>query len=573
MMKMINYLLTMVLFISVSFNTAYGQLQESLDQEGQNPYAVGTYESAGIYWTTPENDACAIRYRQADENVWTQGLDLTYDDRDNQYRGSIIGLQPGTEYEVELSTSSEQTHFTFRTRNDQFPIGHTTVLPEGVSEEPIIVNESGSPEAYHLITVPEGTKSVLNMKNVHDYGIEIDADYVIVRGVEIRNAKIHGILIRSNRQDIVIENSHITFWGRIGGPRTYGNLEGGMDSAIWAEEGAMNITIQRNLLKDPRGGSNDWTTGHPTGPQGISFIESRGGHVIRYNEIVSTEGHGFNDGIGGGRNYSFVGNMNRDSDIYGNIIQNVWDDAIESEGANMNVRIWGNYLDKYFIGIATAATSKGPIYMFRNVLGESRIGHRNSRGGTLFKSGEREPYAGGRRYYFHNTSLQPNGAVHAFSGHVHPNSVTRNNIFDVTGRLATNQQKEPESDYDYDYFSGTTMGTAQQENGISGSFTPAGTGLYISSPNLEFYLRSTINSIIWGSEPYEFGDQSVNITDPVVQIKNPLRDGGAVLPGFNDDYKGDGPDLGAFEFGAPPLEFGRRAYLEYNEGWAPWELY
>jgi hypothetical protein len=44
-----------------------------------------------------------------------------------------------------------------------------------------------------------------------------------------------------------------------------------------------------------------------------------------------------------------------------------------------------------------------------------------------------------------------------------------------------------------------------------------------------------------------------------------LRDSGALLPGFNDDYKGAGPDLGAFEFGALPLEFGRRAYLKYNE--------
>ncbi|MGM0506534.1 MAG: right-handed parallel beta-helix repeat-containing protein [Bacteroidota bacterium] len=537
-----------------------------------NPYVVSTFESAGIYWVTSEAESSEVRYREAGQRSWNQGLDLVYDPRDEQFRGSIVGLEPDTEYEVELSTSEDQASITFRTRNDDFPIGQTTVLPDSVSEQPVRITRSGSPDAYHLVTVPEGSKSVLNMRN-HDYGIEIDADYVIVRGVEIRNARIHGILIKEGRRDIVIENSHITFWGRIGGPRTYGNLEGGMDSAIWAEEGARNITIQRNLLRDPRGAANDWTTGHPTGPQGISFVQSGGGHVIRYNEISSTDGHGFNDGIGGGQNYSFVGNMYRDSDIYGNLIRNVWDDAIESEGSNMNVRIWGNYIEKYFVGVATAATTKGPIYMFRNVFAESRIGQRNSRGGMVFKTGEREPYAGGRRYYFHNTALQPNGALHAFSSHVHPNSVTRNNIFDVPGRLATDRESEPESDYDYDYFSGTTRGTAQQENGYGGSFTPAGTDLYIPSPNLEFYLSSTIKSIIWGSESFEFGDQTVNITDPVVQIKNPLRDGGTILPGFNDGYRGEGPDLGAFEFGAPPLEFGRRAYLEHDEGWAPWERY
>jgi hypothetical protein len=132
---------------------------------------------------------------------------------------------------------------------------------------------------------------------MYDYGIDINADYVIIRGVEIRDAGIHGIIIRQGRHDIVIENSHIRFWGRIGGPWGSGNFDGDMDSGIFAEIGTKNITIQRNLIEDPRGAANDWATGHPAGPQGISFIESAGGHVIRYNEITSTETHGFNDGI------------------------------------------------------------------------------------------------------------------------------------------------------------------------------------------------------------------------------------------------------------------------------------
>jgi len=44
-----------------------------------------------------------------------------------------------------------------------------------------------------------------------------------------------------------------------------------------------------------------------------------------------------------------------------------------------------------------------------------------------------------------------------------------------------------------------------------------------------------------------------------------------VLPGFNDDFTGKAPDLGAFEVGHPPLQFGRRAYRRYDEGWAAWE--
>src|SRR5690606_1183882 len=146
------------------------------------------------------------------------------------------------------------------TRSDHFPIGKTTLLPEGESDKTIVITESGSPNAYHLVTVPIDSRSVVNIKNVYDYGIEIDADYVIVRGLEIRNAKIHGIRINRDRHDIVIEQCYITFWGRIGGPITYGNLEGSTDSGIYAEKGTWNLTIQRNLLEDPRGASNDWET-------------------------------------------------------------------------------------------------------------------------------------------------------------------------------------------------------------------------------------------------------------------------------------------------------------------------
>ena len=159
-----------------------------------------------------------------------------------------------------------------------------------------------------------------------------------------------------------------------------------------------------------------------------------------------------------------------------------------------------------------------------------------------------------------------------FSSHVNPNCVTRNNIFDVPGRLATDNEKEPASDYDFDYFSGNTRGkTAIEEHGIKFSTTPAGTRLFITSWDLVFFPRATINSIKWGKYPFEFGERKTEITDPVVWIKNPLIDSGALLPGFNDDFKGAAPDLGAFETGNPPLEFGRRAYLKYDEGRCPWE--
>ena len=163
------------------------------------------------------------------------------------------------------------------------------------------------------------------------------------------------------------------------------------------------------------------------------------------------------------------------------------------------------------------------------------------------------------------------GASHGFSGHGISNTVTRNNIFDVPGRLAADRETVDNSDYDYDYFSGLSSGVAKEKNGIKFGTTPSATRLYRTSYSLEYFPRSRINSIVWGRKPYQFGDVQRNITDPVVQIRNPLIDGGIEIPGFNDDFKGDAPDLGAFEVGAAPLEFGRRAYLVHDEGWSAWE--
>lgn len=550
---------------------AFGQ---GLPAGNSNVKAVTTFECAGIYWKSPESDRCSVRYRELKSTTWLNAMDLVYDARDGEYRGSIVNLKPDTRYEAELANGSSKSHIAFRTRNDDFPVGKTTVISPGETDKPVVITESGSPDGYHIITVNNGSKSTLNLENAFDFGIEIDADYVIIRGVEIRNAAIHGIIIRKNRHDIVIEQCHITFWGRIGGPVTYGNLEGGYDSGIYAEDSTFNLTIQRNLIEDPRGASNDWEEGHPDGPQGISVFQSLGGNVIRYNEIVSSEDHGFNDGIGGGENYSFTGNMNRDSDIYGNIIRNVWDDAIESEGGNMNVRIWGNYIHYFFNGIATASTSKGPVYIFRNISGESRTGHRNNVGGAFIKTGETEEFGGGRRFILHNTILQPGGVSDVFTSHVNPNCVTRNNIFDVIGRLATDREKKPASDYDYDYFSGETKGSSAKEiHSIKFNQTPSGTRLFVPSYSLEFYLKSSVNSIKWGAFRYQLGEREVEITDPVVWIPNPLIDAGITIAGFNDGYVGKAPDIGAFETGLAPLQFGRRAYRNHNDERAPWELY
>ncbi|MHC4546900.1 MAG: hypothetical protein ACYSYL_20690 [Planctomycetota bacterium] len=140
----------------------------------------------------------------------------------------------------------------------------------------------------------------------------------------------------------------------------------------------------------------------------------------------------------------------------------------------------------------------------------------------MIKVGQRDKFGGGRKFVFHNTAIQPKGAFHVFSGHVNPNTVTRNNIFDcptaiqpkgafhvfsghvnpntVTrnnifdcpGRLTSSRPVETDCDFDYDLFTGMDRGIAKERHGIRGK--PS----FIKSYSLEFYPSSTTTKIKWG---------------------------------------------------------------------------
>lgn len=527
--------------------------------------AVATFESIGVYWSQADAGAAAVRYREAGKAEWREAYPPVYDPRLKEYRGSLVGLTTDTVYEIRIEAGGERAELKSRTRSEEFPIGTTTHLPGGVAGETLTIREGGTEKGWRLITPEPGRKWVSDVFNLAEHNIVVEADYVILRGLELRGAAQHAVLLKPGVQNVVIEDCHITGWGRIGGARVWGIFHGS-DSAVYAQAGAGRLVIQRNLIEYPRGGANDWESGHPDGPQGISLINSNGGNVIRYNTIRSTEDHGYNDGIGGGSNFSFEGSPNRDSDIYGNIVSHCWDDAIESEGANANVRIWSNYIHHTFTHVATAATAMGPLYVFRNVFGSSRITHQDSSGGTMIKTGGREAVVNGEkvstllgyRFIFHNTALQPGGALDVFSGHELHNAVTRNNIFYARGRTYPQQRPGPANDF---------------QNDLTGGYLGGGfvSSMFLSSERLEWFLAPGMNRIRWGRVEYIRGGKTVAITDPMEQGPNPALDKGVRLPGFNDDFTGAGPDIGAFESGRPALLFGREMAPGFKR--APWELY
>lgn len=529
--------------------------------DGQ-PQAVPTFQCAGLYWSPEGGSAenvCHARYRRAGEESWKEALPLWFDGRSSgdlpaehrrQYRGSLVNLTPGTEYEVELSLEETGRRSSLRVRTwaETFPVGETVVVHD--SDSPLTVNTSGTPAGYTLYThSPDSKTAAVDVANRHAQCVEVRASNVILRGLTLKGAAEHGIRLFEGCHDIIIEDCDISGWGRIAEDGWGRDL----DSAVYSHAGDLaRVIMQRNHIHHPRSDSNNWKEtrpgpgkrepDHPEGPQAVYFEDSRGNHVFRYNTIWSDDDHQYNDIFGGGSNFSFRGFPNRDSDIYGNRLSHCWDDAVESEGANCNVRIWGNYTTECFVSVACASTSIGPLYVWRNVTDVMREAPGVWSSGFLKTS---DKTGGGRIFVFHNAILQPArpgggasdtaGARQGLGwGGPMVNVTSRNNILNVRENAIRKQTDDPLGDYDYDLFTGQSRILDQREkHGIRGE------PIYVEGSGMQD-----------GKGRFQLSP------------KSPGYDAGVRLPNFNDDYTGQAPDIGAHEANTPAMEFGVDAHRQ-----------
>jgi len=502
--------------------------------------AVATYESVGLYWQSPGGSTgCEVKYRKAGDTAWAPGLAMWYDARDAQCRGSLVSLAPNTYYQVEFNLPGQAANrgLVFKTWANQMPVARTVTVASGSNT--FNVAESGTAAGY---VVYDGKGATLDAANGKTNNVTINASYVIVRGLTLKGAIQDAIRISPDVHDVIIEDNDISGWGRT----RDGTWATDMDSGIRAycnTPTLPRVTIQRNKIHDPRYSANSWSDGHPAGPQAVTISHCAGQLVIRHNEMYSTNGKYFNDVIGGEDNFTKGGFPNADSDIYGNRISHGWDDGIEAEGANENVRIWGNYIDRTAIGIATTVTSIGPAYIFRNVWNRAQMYAKVSSldlddRQPFFKSGSDASLGNGRRYVLHNTMLQAtqSGLTNGLGGgfgmggtgaaQLVNNTFSKNNVFHLwkPGKGAF-YQTGTGNEFAADLYNGTS-GSATEVGGISG------TPVYVSGHG-------------WTSEAN--GNYQLAAGSPgfgkAVKVAN-----------FNDGIAT--PDVGAHQSGSTAMKFG-----------------
>jgi PKD repeat protein len=598
--------------------------------------AISTFHSVGLYWS-PQGKATTVtaevRYKPQGESTYKRGLDLWYDFRNingqgGEYRGSLVHLQPGITYDIELKLSSGLTrNFTAATWSEtvtETVIDVNTRLPTSGYRRLSLQgpNDSGAPGNWKVYTAPAGSNTIDQSGfpngdgtlNDNDNCINLqDVSYVIIRGLNLVGCTRSAInVFRSHH--IIIEKNDISGWGRLrpdGKPQQNGAVHCNESTTATASK-SNQLIIQDNIFHSPRHNSTTWGPNniHPEGALAVSLGNCGSNHVIRYNDVLGAEGNYFMDAFGGAENFANDqpdpdqpeiikggGFPWADSDIYGNRIERVYDDAIEAEGDNRNVRIWENYVDRVFVVMGNAATAKGPLYVWRNVSnimgGTNKLpicpgftGNRcpagtplaapddEHRGPFVKGGGQTTTYRGGRAYYFHNTLLQPPaekcggsnlpcGGGWAFEGvETLYNFISLNNIWQIHKPQQINGEwKFSAVQAHCNISDGNNQTTCLLSHDLfNGGVISNGTLPSIASTSPSAW-RDTTPAYAASGNAYP-GDAAMPAQgngwsgDFQLQENTDGHGDALVLFNFNDQHAS--PDVGAHQSGTPRMKFGRR---------------
>jgi hypothetical protein len=276
------------------------------------------------------------------------------------------------------------------------------------------------------------------------------------------------------------------------------------------------------------------------GIEGINAVSVSGaGHVIAWNHI-----RGVGDGVHG----TGHGRLSA-SDFHDNDIEVCTDDGIEADYSDTNVRVFRNRITNCFVGVSAQPVHGGPLYVFRNAmvnLEYSPVKLHNDTAGVLI---------------IHNTSVRAGRPfVIDPAGETVNDVVSRNNLFvGTTGPALSSTGKMIRCDFDGDGFAwevgpfalwnGRTYATpeAARASGFlyrrQGAVPLAARRLFASGLRPSPDFRTAL--------PREANDLRLASGSPAVAR-------GVVVPNFSDGFAGRAPDLGCCESGKPLPRYGPR---------------
>ena len=351
---------------------------------------VPTYVSCSMCWGV-KGEVAGLRldYRAVGSDDWrTAEKPMYFDDAEN-YRGSIFDLDEDTDYEARLVADGETLAAgTFRTWRSDVPVAKTIELDSATTNYPIVISDHGASDGWIRYTAKPGT--VLGSDAITNSAIIVvrDAENVILDGLVVQGGgggRNSAVFVEKSK-GVRIRNCEIFGFGRVGrqvftdkargffyeNPKGLSDPDPGRainwDAGVMIYPETEEVTVERCYIHDPRGRSNAWYYSHPAGMQGIFVYRANGSIVLRWNDIVGSDLHRWNDAIEGCDNFRADGGFNRDSDIYGNFCIYANDDCIELDGGQQNVRCFRNRFEASFTDVSIQGCMVSPVYLYENLL-------------------------------------------------------------------------------------------------------------------------------------------------------------------------------------------------------------
>lgn len=540
-----------------------------------------TLSCIGAYWIVGGDDnrnaQVKVEYRQAGQGQWLRGPDMFRVEKKKSqparfasqlkvpsdawlFAGSVLAVESGKDYEMRLTLSDPDggaAQKTIRCATKAEPVvskdwPRLHVVPgkgggSGTAADPfkgvagalkaarppvVIAMHAGTYEAFEaelkgsegqpIVIAAAGDGEVVVDAKGKSRGIGLnDSTHVWVEGLTVRGAE-YGI-VANGASNIVVRRCRV--------------LE--CRSGIWAAGKKSGVQAGFIVCDNLLTGTHSWDQ-----ERGAAGDEHRGinlagmGHSICYNRVS-----GFKDGID-----VWPSARTEAIDINNNDVSDCQDDGSEMDYSERNTRNFCNRYVNVFQGISIQPVYGGPVYVVRNVLynvAKEPFKMHNMPSGGLF---------------IHNTVVKSGPPLMVWTSDPIHNIVLRNNLFIGTeAEVACDfEPKMKDCDFDYDGYGGgpwraflqwsgasyPTIAEAQARSGIYKHLT-----LIDSAKVFASGLRAPETADKW-QDPRKIDVRLAAGSDAI--------DAGTPIAGFNDGFAGKAPDLGAYEAGAPAVQYGPR---------------
>jgi hypothetical protein len=561
---------------------------ENASAPGEIQQEPATLHCLAVRWPVKGDDnpnaTIGVQYRKAGDAAWKQGFPLfrtirsaTREQRGQWsfqgippdrlpggwiFAGSVVDLEPQTEYEVKLSLKDPDGGDAGKVLKMK-TIGEPRE-PPGMRVRHVVPEDGGPADAI------KGLPAAVAAMEPGDLFLVHKGRYLIQGALELKKSGQPGkpIIFRGagDGEAVVDGGGDDTTKGRLISANGIKHiwLEGltiqGRQYAIVAHEGSNWVIRRCKFQKMEKGftahnGGYNVSRGHfisdnvfigPTTWPRTRGIEgpcatymSGSGHVVCYNRMQN-----LGDGIHG------TGHGNWSAcDIHNNDVHICTDDGFEADYGETNIRVFRNRIVNVAHGITAQPAQGGPLYFFRNFIYNATYSPfklHNDTCGVLI---------------FHNTCLR-NGPCFIIqpSTETVTEVRTRNNLFLGTrGSALPTTGRMINCDFDNDGFGGFTGAFAvwNRKTYRTAADAKAAGIIYREHGAILLDPKACFAS---GLVPPANPDTTFKGEELDFRLKadGPAIDKGVVLPNFNDGFQGKAPDLGALELGEPMPHFGPR---------------